>query len=191
MPGTGYRDPETFNPVPLLATAWRYVDDTTLEFDLRKSVKFHDGSPFTAADVVFTFTQITADKRVTTRSNFAWMAGAEKIDDYKVRVKLKWNFPAAIEYITMVLPIIPKDYNEKIGAGDIRKRRSRPVPIASPKSLCRARSGRSGMDNPLTKEKVRQAIAYAINREEIAKKADAGRFAPDECALLPHPARLR
>src|SRR5690349_14147746 len=41
--------------IPGLATAWRSIDDTTWEFDLRKGVKFHDGSPFTAADVVFTY----------------------------------------------------------------------------------------------------------------------------------------
>ncbi len=39
--------------VPGLATSWRAVDDTTWEFKLRHGVKFHDGSDFTAADVVF------------------------------------------------------------------------------------------------------------------------------------------
>jgi peptide/nickel transport system substrate-binding protein len=252
--GLTYRDPETFKPVPLLATAWRYVDDTTLEFDLRKGVKFHDGSPFTADDVVFTFTQITTDKRVTTPSNFAWMAGAEKVDDYKVRVKLKRIFPAAVEYVTMVLPIIPKDYYEKVGpeayskapvaAGPYRitkvvvpsevdferfdgyydgSPKGKPAiskivwhevtdpstalaellggradwtwnfnadnfdNVAKMPNLTAVRgaamrvnflqfdaAGRSGKDNPLTKEKVRQAIAYAINREEIAKKLMQG-----------------
>ncbi len=38
---------------PGLAEAWRALDDTTWEFKLRKGVKFHDGSDFTAADVVF------------------------------------------------------------------------------------------------------------------------------------------
>ncbi len=49
-----YRDPETFQLKPLLATSWKYVDDTTLEFELRPGVTFQDGSPFTADDVVYT-----------------------------------------------------------------------------------------------------------------------------------------
>jgi peptide/nickel transport system substrate-binding protein len=40
--------------VPGLATAWRLVDETTWEFDLRQGVAWHDGRPFTAADVAFT-----------------------------------------------------------------------------------------------------------------------------------------
>lgn len=39
--------------VPGLATSWRAVDATTWEFKLRQDVKFHDGSKFTAEDVVF------------------------------------------------------------------------------------------------------------------------------------------
>jgi ABC-type dipeptide transport system, periplasmic component len=44
---------ETQKLTPSLAESWRNLDDTTWEFKLRKGVKFHDGSPFTAADVVF------------------------------------------------------------------------------------------------------------------------------------------
>lgn len=38
---------------PGLAQSWRLVDDTTWEFQLRRNVTFHDGSPFTADDVAF------------------------------------------------------------------------------------------------------------------------------------------
>jgi len=42
-------------PVPALALSWAPVNDTQWELKLRPDVKFHDGSPFTAEDVVFTF----------------------------------------------------------------------------------------------------------------------------------------
>ena len=115
-----YRDPETFTLKPLLATSWRYADDTTLEFELRPNVKFHDGSPFTADDVVYTVETILSDKQVSVPSNFSFIAGAEKIDDLHVRIKLKHVFPAALEYIAMVLPIYPKAYRERVG-GDYSK----------------------------------------------------------------------
>ena len=43
---------------PGLAESWRAVDDLTWEFKLRKGVRFHDGSNFTAADVVFSLDRI-------------------------------------------------------------------------------------------------------------------------------------
>jgi len=43
---------------PGLATSWRIVDDTTWEFKLRRGVKFHDGSAFTADDVIATFERV-------------------------------------------------------------------------------------------------------------------------------------
>ena len=44
--------------VPQIATAWRYVDDTTIEFDIRQGVTFHDGSPLTPDDVAFSIRRI-------------------------------------------------------------------------------------------------------------------------------------
>jgi len=41
--------------IPWLATSWKIIDPITWEFPLRKGVRFHDGSPFTAADVKFSF----------------------------------------------------------------------------------------------------------------------------------------
>ncbi len=114
--GLVHRDPETFTLRPLLATTWRYIDDTTLEFELRRGVTFHDGSPFSADDVVYTVATILADPDISVPSNFAWLEGAEKVDSHRVRLKLKRVFPAAIEYVAMVLPIWPQAAREAMGA---------------------------------------------------------------------------
>src|ERR1700736_6631510 len=45
------RDPKTYKPIPMLATSWRVVDNTTWEFVLRTGVKFHNGEPFDAQAV--------------------------------------------------------------------------------------------------------------------------------------------
>ncbi len=112
-----YRDPDTFAPKPLLATAWKVVDDTTIEFTLRHGVTFHNGDAFTADDVVYTFNLVSApDSKISTPSNANWIEKAEKIDDFTVRVKLRKATPAAFEYLSMVLPIYPKTYREKLGA---------------------------------------------------------------------------
>jgi peptide/nickel transport system substrate-binding protein len=51
------RDPDG-KLVPALAVSWKALDDLTWEFKLRKGVKFHDGSPFSAEDVVATMKRI-------------------------------------------------------------------------------------------------------------------------------------
>jgi peptide/nickel transport system substrate-binding protein len=45
-------------PRPSLAESWRVVSDTVWEFKLRQGVTWHDGRPFTADDVVFTFSRV-------------------------------------------------------------------------------------------------------------------------------------
>jgi peptide/nickel transport system substrate-binding protein len=114
--GLIYRDPDTYQLRPLLATAWKQVDPTTIDFTLREGVVFHNGDPFNADDVVYTINTVIADRHVAVPSNYVFLAGAEKLDDLHVRVKLARVFPAALEYIAMVLPIWPKAYRERLGA---------------------------------------------------------------------------
>lgn len=58
-----YRDPETFEWRPLLATGWSVSQDgLRITFQLRKNVTFSDGQPFTADDVVWTFEWIMNEK---------------------------------------------------------------------------------------------------------------------------------
>ena len=109
------RDPETFENVPALATSWTQVDPLTIDFTLREGVTFHNGDPFGADDVVYTINTVIADPKVSVPSNFSFWAGAEKLGDHKVRMKLKAPFPAALEYLAMLTPIYPKMYREKVG----------------------------------------------------------------------------
>src|ERR1051325_7697406 len=112
-----YRNPDTFKLEPLLATEWKLPDPTTIEFTLRPGVKFHDGSPFTADDVVYTINLIADPaSRLSTPANYNWLDKAEKTGDLSVRVTLKRPNPAALEYFALVIPIYPKAYREKVGA---------------------------------------------------------------------------
>ncbi len=67
---------------PALATDWKQIDDTTWEFNLRKDVKFSNGNPFTADDVVFSLTRGQAGG---IKANLNSIASVEKVDDFKVR----------------------------------------------------------------------------------------------------------
>ncbi len=111
-----YRDPTTNEYKPQLATAWTWIDDKTLELTLREGVKFHNGEEFDADDVVYTFNYIAdANNKVTAQQNVNWIAGAEKVDKFKVRLKTKRPFPAAIEYLTGPIAMYPNEYHAKVG----------------------------------------------------------------------------
>ncbi len=111
-----YRDPSDFSYKPLLATAWRRIDDLTLEFDLRKDVKFHNGDPFTAEDVAYTLNWATnPESKVRVPRNSTWIDKAVVVDPYKVRVISKGPFPAALDYLAMSLPIYPAKYHQAVG----------------------------------------------------------------------------
>ena len=82
-------------PVPSLATEWKAIDPTTWEFKLRKGVKFHDGSDFTAADVVASIERVP--KVPNSPSPFtAYTKQIQKIevvDPYTVRFKTAQPYP--------------------------------------------------------------------------------------------------
>jgi peptide/nickel transport system substrate-binding protein len=117
MDGLVHRDPATFKNVPALATDWKWVDSKTIDFNLRQGVKFHDGSDFSADDVVYTInTVVHPDTRLSTPANYNWIEGAEKTGPMSVRLNMKRPTPAALDYLAMVTPIWPKAYRERVGA---------------------------------------------------------------------------
>jgi len=110
------RDPDTFQYKPSLAISWRWVDDVTLDFDLRKGVKFTNGDSFDADDVVYTLNFVSDPKnKALNQTNVGWIKHVEKLGPYKVRIHLKAPFPAALEFISGPLPIYPHKYYAEVG----------------------------------------------------------------------------
>ncbi|VAW12341.1 ABC transporter, substrate-binding protein (cluster 5, nickel/peptides/opines) [hydrothermal vent metagenome] len=80
--------------IPGLAVSWKPVNDTTWEFKLRDGVKWHDGSPFTADDVVFTFTRaVNVPNSPSGFGTYIKGKTAVKIDDLTVQVKTEKPYP--------------------------------------------------------------------------------------------------
>ena len=68
---------------PSLATKWVATNSTTWRFTLRQNVKFQDGTPFTANDVVFSFKRAKG-KNSNMAGNIKTIVDVKKIDDYTV-----------------------------------------------------------------------------------------------------------
>jgi peptide/nickel transport system substrate-binding protein len=80
------RDRE-FRLEPALALSWRMVDARTWRFNLRPNVRFHDGTPFTADDVVFSIERALA-KTSQRAFQLRGVTGARKVDELTVDVLL-------------------------------------------------------------------------------------------------------
>jgi peptide/nickel transport system substrate-binding protein len=100
-----------FNIEASLATKWELKSPTQMRFYLRKGVKFHDGSPFTADDVVFSVARIQ-DKA----SNFGIFAQgidkAVKVDETTVDILLTGPNPTLLRQLTEVR-MMSKAWSEK------------------------------------------------------------------------------
>lgn len=71
---------------PALAESWEMTGDTGVVFHLRRDVRWHDGAPTTAEDVLFTFERATDPETGFPNASYfgAWTAG-EVVDSYTVR----------------------------------------------------------------------------------------------------------
>ncbi len=97
--------------VPGLATEWKQIDPLTWRFLLRKGVKFHDGTPFTADDVVFSIERAKhANSQVRIYANQS--GTPKKIDDLTVEFKLTQVTPIFLDAVNQIM-IMSKVWSEK------------------------------------------------------------------------------
>ncbi|MFE3836104.1 ABC transporter substrate-binding protein [Pseudogemmobacter sonorensis] len=111
-----YRNVDTLEVEPLLATGWTWTSPTELDMDLREGVSFHDGQPFTADDVVATLNLVSnPDTGVNRQVMVDWIDHVEKLGDYRVRIHLKEADQSVFDKITGGLPIYPAAYLAEVG----------------------------------------------------------------------------
>ena len=100
--------------VPVLATSWQQLSPTLWRFKLRPHVKFHDGTPFTADDVVFSVQR--ARDGVSDLKTYALALGELKVvDALTIDFVLKQVNPVFLEHLYTV-QIMSRVWADKHGA---------------------------------------------------------------------------
>ncbi|HEY3152393.1 MAG TPA: ABC transporter substrate-binding protein, partial [Candidatus Binatia bacterium] len=110
--------------VGVLAEAWEFQGRKWL-FRLRKNVRFHDGSPFTSKDVLFSLDRMVNDRKSLQASNFVEVTGVEAPDDHTVVISTKQPNAVLLERLNnrfiVSQPAVEKNGNQldnyKIGTG--------------------------------------------------------------------------
>ncbi|CAH1694989.1 Peptide/nickel transport system substrate-binding protein [Hyphomicrobiales bacterium] len=101
--------------VPQIATSWKYLSDTDIEFQIRDDVTFHDGKKLTAEDIAFSVQRITDPKFGSPQlSQFNKIIKAEAVNPTTVKLTTDGAYPALLAQLVK-LSIVPKHVVEAVG----------------------------------------------------------------------------
>jgi len=109
---------------PGLLTAWGWNNDKTgIWMDVRPGVTWHDGSPFTPADIVWSFER-AGKKETGNPIEFVWSTlGNFKVDGQRVTADMKQFDPTIFKWMAFLTAyVLPKDYFEKVGPEGFEKK---------------------------------------------------------------------
>jgi peptide/nickel transport system substrate-binding protein len=95
---------------PALAESWESVSPTIWRFKLRQGVKFQNGNPFTADDVIASLARVTHEASPL-KGNLPAYKGSKKIDDYTVEIEVNGPYPLLLNDLTNIY-IFDKEWME-------------------------------------------------------------------------------
>ncbi len=99
---------------PALAESWETVSPTVWRFKLRQGVKFHNGNPFTADDVLASLARVTHETSPL-KGNLPAYKSSRKIDDHTVEIEVNGPYPLLLNDLTNIY-ILDKEWMEANGA---------------------------------------------------------------------------
>jgi len=108
--------------VPALATDWKQTSPTVWRFNLRKGVTFHDGTPFTADDVIFSYNRARGDGS-DVKTYVQEIAEIRKVNDNAIDIVTKAPFPILPDVISLWYIMSKKWCEENRAAVPVDKRK--------------------------------------------------------------------
>jgi len=108
--------------VPALATDWKQTAPTVWRFNLRKGVQFHDGTPFTADDVIFSYNRAKGDGS-DVKTYVGSIKEIRKIDDHAIDIVTNDPFPILPDVISLWMIMSKKWCEENRATQPVDKRK--------------------------------------------------------------------
>lgn len=120
---------KNFQVEPCLAASWQRVSPTQWRFNLRRNVRFHDGSPFSADDVVFSYERIKQPQG-TMQPYVTGVKEVKKVDEHTVDFFLEGPNPVFLRNLT-IFHLMSKNWAEKTKSQNVQNYRDKEETFAS------------------------------------------------------------